>query len=98
MSKKDYLHYKANFDDFSVLIPWKDFVKIMNKEYGFEMINKRGSVRAFVNGEIIFTAHEPHKREPYLSKTCRTNAIAAIKKIEILKKLEAENEKEKNKS
>ncbi len=77
--KKDFEFWVDNFCNFSVRLPWKWFVKILKSHYGFEMRTKRrGSGRLFVRGDIRFSAHEPHKREKFVSKPDRQRACGFI--------------------
>ena len=80
MPKKNKGYYKDKFSDFSEWLPWKYFVSVL-LDYGFEMVNKPGSVRLFVKGEIRFTAHEPHGREPFVSKWDRKRACDALERM-----------------
>ncbi len=54
------IDYLESFNDFSIRLPWKEFVKILVNHYGCKMVNKPGSARLFIKGMIRFTAHEPH--------------------------------------
>jgi hypothetical protein len=69
-SKKK-IDYIECFCDFSIRLPWKEFVKILVNHYGCEMENKPGSKRLFIKGNIRVTADEPHGREKYVSKADR---------------------------
>jgi len=80
MPKKNKEYYKEKFPDFSERLPWKFFVAVL-LDYGFEMVNKPGSVRLFVKGEIRFTAHEPHGRESFVSKWDRKRASDALERM-----------------
>ena len=79
--KKDVSYYVDNFDNFSERLPWKYFVKVLTKHYGFEMVKKSGSVRLFILKNIRFTAHEPHGREKFVSKYDRRKAVGFIQSI-----------------
>ena len=78
MSKKELYFYRDSFRDFSVLMPWKAFVDVLMKCYGFDMIPKRGSGRVFVREGERFTADEPHGREKIVSKEDRKKAVRAL--------------------
>jgi hypothetical protein len=80
--KKDLKFYVENFANYSELLPWKFFVKVLTNHYGFEYVNHKGSVRLFIKGNIRFTAHEPHGREKIVSKIDRMKAIRFINSIE----------------
>jgi len=45
------------------------------------MVNKPGAARLFIKGQIRFTAHEPHKREPFVSKWDRKRACEALERM-----------------
>ena len=85
MSKKKKIkYYIQNFKNYSIKIPWKDFVKIMTSHYGCEVVKKSGSARLFIRGNIRITAHEPHGREDFVSKLDRQRAIKyLINKLEL---------------
>ncbi len=70
-NKKKQIDYIENFCNFSVLLPWKEFVKILVNHYGCEKVNKSGSKRLFIKGQIRVTADKPHGREKYVSKLDR---------------------------
>jgi hypothetical protein len=78
MSKKELDYYKSNFRNCSVLLPWKYFVAVLTKIYGFEVKKKRGSNRIFFRENERFNADEPHGRESYVSKWDRKKAIKAL--------------------
>jgi len=81
--KKKAQRYFDEFENFSVNIPWDCFVYIMTRFLGFEMVNKGGSRRAFVNGEIRFIADEPHERgDDYIHKADRKKAIRAMRMLD----------------
>lgn len=83
--KKKALFYFEEFENLSIKIPWDCFVYIMTKILNFEMINKGGSRRLFVNGEIRFTADEPHgKGDDYIYKDDRKRAIRAKQILDLL--------------
>ena len=73
-------HFRDNFENLSIPIPWECFVAVLEKCHGFEMSNSPGggSARIFIRGEIRFIAHEPHGREDMVSKGDRKRAIEAI--------------------
>jgi len=79
--KKDLKYYVDNFDNYSERLPWKNFVSVLTKHYGFEMKNGKGSARLFIKDDIRFSAHEPHGRESFVSKPDRQRAIRAINSI-----------------
>jgi hypothetical protein len=86
-SKRQREHAKENIKNLGVKILWEDFVWVLTKEYKAKMVNKSGSVRAFyIEGAPPFTAHEPHGREPWVSKPDRERAKWAIEAIEALQK------------
>ena len=78
MTKRKERHYIENFCEFSVELPWKEFVKILINHYGCEMKSKRGAARLFIKGEIRFTAHEPHGREKNASIMDRKRACTYL--------------------
>ncbi len=80
MPKKNREYWKDNFSNFSERLPWDSFVAVL-LDYGFEMVNKPGSARLFVKGEIRFTAHEPHGRESFVSKWDRQRACGALERM-----------------
>lgn len=80
MPRKNKEYYRENFSDFTERLPWDSFVAVL-LDYGFEMVNKPGSARLFVKGEIRFNAHEPHKREPFVSKWDRKRACDALERM-----------------
>jgi hypothetical protein len=80
MSKKNKEFYEENFSNFSERLPWKDFVAVL-RDFGFEMVNKRGSKLLFIKGEIRFSADEPHGREPFVSKWDRKRAVDALERM-----------------
>lgn len=67
---------------------WDDFESILTNEFGFELGKKRGAERAFkrktATSQIIFTAHQPHKKDIFVSKESRMRAIAALERLEAL--------------
>jgi|APSaa5957512622_1039677.scaffolds.fasta_scaffold30779_2 hypothetical protein len=69
--KKNLAFYVENFCNFSVKLPWKFAVKVLKNHYGCEIESKRGSARVFIIGKLRATAHEPHGRESYMSKSDR---------------------------
>jgi len=73
--KKDLDYYIQNFTNYNVRIPWDIFVKILVSYYGCEMESKPGAARVFIKDGCRVTAHEPHKREKYVSKPDRQRAI-----------------------
>lgn len=80
--KKKVSYYKEKFSDFSVRLPWKYFVAVL-EDHGFERVKKKGphgSQRLFVKGEVRFTADEPHGREAFVDKYSRKRAIAALER------------------
>ena len=84
-SKRQREHAKNNIKNLGIKILWEDFVWVLKNEYGAKMINKSGSVRVFViEGLYPFTAHEPHGREPWVSKADRERAKWAIEAIEAI--------------
>jgi hypothetical protein len=86
-SKRQREHAKENIKNLGIKILWEDFVWVLTKEYEAKMINKSGSVRVFlIDGVPPFTAHEPHGREPWVSKADRERARWAIEAGEALQK------------
>jgi hypothetical protein len=84
-SKKK-VDFIENFCNFSVLLPWKECVKILINHYGCEMVNKPGSKRLFIKDQFRVTADEPHGREKYVSKWDRKRICThLIKPLESLK-------------
>ena len=87
ISRKTADYYRENLRDFSVKIPWRYFKYLLRRAYGFEMFpagKTSGSKRLFHNGDVKFTAKEPHgKGDDYVDKTSRLNAIKAIERIEL---------------
>ena len=81
LSKKELYSHRDSFRDWSVRMPWKAFVDVLTKCYGFDMINKRGSSRVFVREDERFTADEPHGREKFVSKEDRKKAIRALTRL-----------------
>jgi hypothetical protein len=79
--KKDLKYYVDNFDNYSERLPWKKFIDVLTKHYGFEMENGDGSARLFILGQIRFSAHEPHGREKFVSKYDRKKAIKFVNSI-----------------
>ena len=84
-SKKK-IDYIENLCNFSFRLPWKEFVKILTKHYGCEIVKKRGSAILFIKGEIRFTAHEPHGREKFVSKLDRKRACDQLMEFIILER------------
>ena len=83
--KKAAEYYLGEFENFHVNLPWDCFVYILTKLLGLEMKEKPGSVRAFTNGQITFTAHKPHnKGDRYVHREDRRRAIVALKSIGLL--------------
>ena len=73
----------------SIPLLWRDFKRLFENHLGFKVYSKSGgSARAFIKGEVTFTAHEPHGREKTVSKETRRNALRAIAELEAI---EAEN-------
>ncbi len=80
--KKEARYFLENFEDFSIKIPWDCFVYILTNFLDFEVINKSGSKRLFVNGIIRFSADETHnKGDSYVFKYDRIRAIGELKKM-----------------
>jgi hypothetical protein len=78
--KKELLERLGNF---SVPLMWRDFKTMLEKGFGFKMYTgRRGSARAFIKGEVTFTAHEPHGREKWVSRETRKKAIQKIAEAE----------------
>jgi len=73
--RKDIDYYIQNFKNYNVRIPWDIFVKILVSHYGCEMESKRGAARVFIKDDLRVNAHEPHKREKYVSKSDRQRVI-----------------------
>ena len=73
--RKDIDYYIQNFRNYSVRIPWNIFVKILVSHYGCEMESKPGSARVFIKDDCRVTAHEPHRREKFVSKKDRARII-----------------------
>lgn len=93
ISKKTAENYYKNFQSLTVKIPWKFYVYVLKHYYNFEISSAgrtSGSKRLFNNGEVRFTAKEPHDREPIVDRTSRENAIAAIKRLEALREKKGE--------
>ncbi|MCD6398954.1 MAG: hypothetical protein J7L08_03455 [Candidatus Aenigmarchaeota archaeon] len=85
MAKKRRENYRENFASLSIKIPWKYFKDILIKDFGFEIVNKSGSVRVFVREEVRFTVHEPHGRgHDFVSKIDRQKAIQALEALGLL--------------
>lgn len=61
---------------------WDDFAWVFTNHFGFELGTKRGSERAFRRGTIIFTAHEPHKANIFVTRESRKRAIRALERLE----------------
>jgi hypothetical protein len=80
MPKKNKEYYRENFSNFTEWLPWDFFVAVLH-DYGFEKVNKPGSARLFVKGEIRFNAHEPHGRERFVSKYDRKRACDALERM-----------------
>ena len=62
---------------------------VLKNYYGFEMYpggRTSGAQRVFVNGEIRFTAHEPHGGDDHVDKVSRQNAIRAVEMLEATNK------------
>lgn len=75
--KKEF--FTNNFKNLSIPIPWKYYIFILTKRYGFEMENKKGSCRAFIRENERFIADEPHgKGDKVVSKEDRKKAIRAL--------------------
>ena len=84
ISKKTAQNFYEHFRDLKVKIPWRYYKYILRNYYGFEMYpagRTSGSKRAFNNGEIRFTAHEPHGGDDIVDKVSRINAIRAIEML-----------------
>jgi len=76
--------YYENFENYSIKIRWKYFEYVLINFYGFEELNKGGSTRLFIRGEVRFTADEPHGREdPFVFKDDRKRAIQAIRRLNL---------------
>lgn len=83
-----------NIKNLGVKILWEDFVWVLTKLYKAKMFNKPGSCRVFViEGVYPFNAHEPHGREPWVSKEDRKRAKWAIEAAEALQDDEDGEEK-----
>lgn len=80
--KKDIAFYKENLTNWQVNIPWKNFVDVLESEE-FEKENQSGSQRAFVKGEIRFTAHEPHGKQEYVGREDRKKAFKWIEASQV---------------
>jgi hypothetical protein len=61
---------------------WNEFEWVLTNHFGFELGKKRGSERAFRKGMIIFTAHEPHRANEFVTKESRKRAIRALERLE----------------
>lgn len=86
-SKKQREHAKENIKNLRIKILWEDFVWVLENEYRAKIVNKSGSVRVFlIEGVHPFTAHEPHGREPWVSRADRERAKWAIETMEALQK------------
>ena len=89
ISKKRAQYYYEQFENLSLRITWKYFVYVLKKHYGFEMHSSgktSGAQRAFIKGEIRFTAHEPHGGDDHVDIVSRKNAIRAIEMLEATNK------------
>lgn len=89
LSKKKAEYYREQFNNLSVKIPWRYFVYVLRKHYGFQIYSRgrtSGAQRAFFNGEIRFSAHEPHGGDDYVDKVSRQNAVRAIEMLEATNK------------
>jgi hypothetical protein len=88
ISKKTVEFYCENIEKLSIKIPWRYFIHIMKKCFGFEVFSAgktSGSKRLFINGDIRFNADEPHGRESIVDRTSRINAIRAIQMLKAKK-------------
>jgi len=85
MSKRKLEQWVKDFDKLSVKpLPWKYYVDVLVKVYGFEMYESTGSAaRVFSKDNIRFTADEPHGREKSVAKYYRQKAIEAIKQVKL---------------
>lgn len=92
-SKSQRERAKENIKNLGAKILWEDFVWVLKNEYKAKMVNKSGSVRVFLIGGVHpFTAHEPHGREPWVSRPDRARAKWAIESFEVLQKEHKESE------
>lgn len=93
-SKRQREHAKENIKNLGVKILWEDFVWVLTNEYKARMGKKSGSVRTFyIEGAHPFNAHEPHGREPWVSKPDRVRARWAIEVSEAFKKAQEDTKK-----
>lgn len=86
LSKKTADFYHQNFMDLTVKIPWRYFRYVLRKYFDFEMFpggRTSGSKRIFRNGEIRFSAHEPHGGDDIVDKVSRENANRALEMLEV---------------
>jgi hypothetical protein len=71
-----------NFRNLSYRYEWDDFVWVLTRHFGFKLAHKKGSERAFIKGDIIFTAHEPHGGQSWVSNESRRRAVNALARAE----------------
>ena len=79
-------HLIYNFENFSILLLWKDFVYIMTKHFQFHMdIDTASSARVFSSGNETFVAYEPHGgKEKNICAADRKKAIRALINLGLL--------------
>jgi hypothetical protein len=88
ISKKRLECYSNNIENLHIKIPWRYFVPVMKKSYGFEVFSggrTSGATRLFVNGNVRFNADEPHSREATVDRASRMNAIRSIQMLKVKK-------------
>jgi hypothetical protein len=91
ISKRTAKRYYENFKNLNTKIPWRYYIYVLKKFYGFEIYpsgKTSGAQVALGNGEIRFTAHKPHGGDVIVDKTSRENAIYAIERLEALQEEE----------
>jgi hypothetical protein len=88
ISKKTAHRYSENIKNLNVKIPWRYFIYVLRRFYGFEIFpsgRTSGSQVALENGDIVFTAHKPHgSGDDIVDRTSRKNAIRALEMLEFL--------------
>ena len=93
MSTRKYDRLRKRFTDLGVPLKWKDFVRFIKYVGAVEEPRSQagGSQRTFSIGEVTFSVHEPHAREPNLPQWVRKKVISLLMREGLI------NDEEENK-
>lgn len=88
MTKKNYKFWVKEFQNQSAKIPYKEYIKILKKEFDIteeKRSHSSGSKRSFIiKGNYPFVIHEPHGSYDTVGKWDHKNVLELLKQTGVI--------------